>query len=244
MSNRGFAPLRTNGPIYKEVANVLEQRIRSGEWKPGDQIPTEAELETQFNASRGTLRAAVAQLVKQGLLKPQPGRGTFVLGPSFDSLERFFRYEGIGKAAQLSPEVRVLGRSIVKANKQTASVLGLASGAKVGRLRRLRLQKSEPFLVLDSFFSLEVWHQIEGADFTSHLLYDVLKDHHDLYIVSADEYLRAGLATDDEARLLNIEPRSAVIQIERIAYSFGNHPVEHRRATGRADRFRYHVKLA
>ena len=124
--------VRTAAPLYRDVAAALERRIRSGAWKPGDQIPTEAQLEREFGSSRGTLRMAIAELVRQGLLHPQPGRGTFVLGPSFKSLERFFRYESRGRDARLSPQNRVLRHGVRKASAATANALGIPPGAAVG----------------------------------------------------------------------------------------------------------------
>ncbi len=236
--------VRTNAPLYRDVASALEACIRKGIWKPGDQIPPESELEARFGASRGTLRAAVAELVKQGLLKPQPGKGTFVLGPLFNTMEAYFRYEGVGRDPRITPKVEVLKKALVKADEQTASTLELEPQTKVGLVRRLRFQKNEPFLVLDSYFTPSVWEKIKNADFKIHPLYDLLKDNFGVYVVSADEYLRAGLASEEISKQLNIKPGSAVIEIERVAYTFESRPIEYRRATGRADRFRYHVKLA
>ena len=235
--------VRTAAPLYRDVAAALERRIRSGAWKPGDQISTEAQLEREFGASRGTLRAAIAELVRQGLLHPQPGRGTFVLGPSFQSLERFFRYESRGSDARLSPQNQVLRLGVRKAGAAIANALGIPPGADVGYVRRLRIHEGEPFLLIDSYFHLDEWRRIESADFRRHSLYDQLRDDYGIYIITADEYLRADLAATVEARLLHIAPRSAVIRLERTASTFENRPVEYRSAVGRADRFQYHVRL-
>ncbi len=235
--------VRTAAPLYRDVAAALERRIRSGAWKPGDQIPTEAQLEREFGSSRGTLRMAIAELVRQGLLHPQPGRGTFVLGPSFRSLERFFRYESRGSDARLSPQNQVLRHGVRKAGAATASALAVPPGTEVGYVRRLRIHEGEPFLLVDSYFHPDEWQRIEAADFQRHSLYDQLRDAFGIYIIAADEYLRADLAATGEARLLNIPARSAVIRIERTACTFGSRPIEHRNAVGRADRFQYHVRL-
>jgi GntR family transcriptional regulator len=235
--------VRTSGPLYRDVAAALERRIRSGAWKPGDQIPTESQLEREFGSSRGTLRMAIGELVRRGLLHPQPGRGTFVLGPSFKSLERFFRYESRGGAARLSPENQVLRQGVRKATVQTANALEIEPGTRVGYLRRLRVHQGEPFLLIDSFFQLDEWQRFDTADFRKHSLYDLLRDQYGIFIITADEYLRADLASPKEAGLLQIEPLSAVIRLERTACSFGNRPVEFRCAVGRADRFQYHVRL-
>jgi GntR family transcriptional regulator len=235
--------VRTAAPLYRDVAAALERRIRSGDWKPGDQIPTEAQLEREFGSSRGTLRTAIAELVRRGLLHPQPGRGTFVLGPSFRSFERFFRYESRGSDARLSPQNQVLRHGVRKAGSLAANVLGVPPGADVGYVRRLRIHEGEPFLLIDSYFHLDEWQRIKTADFQRHSLYDQLRDDFGIYIIAADEYLRADLAAAAEARLLNIPARSAVIRIERTACTFGGRAVEYRNAVGRADRFQYHVRL-
>jgi GntR family transcriptional regulator len=235
--------VRTAAPLYRDVATALERAIRDGVWKAGDQIPTEAELEIRFHSSRGTLRMAVAELVRRGLLHRQPGRGTFVLGPTFDTFERYFRYESLEGQLPLAPSNRVLGQGVTNADAQAAAALGVAVKSRVGYLKRLRLNHGEPFLLVDSYFPLEVWHEIERADLSTHPLYDLFKNQFGLYVVSADEFLRADLVSAREAKLLRITPGNAVIRLERTAFTFESRPMEYRRAVGRADRFRYHVRL-
>lgn len=235
--------VRTDAPLYRDVATALERAIHAGLWKPGEQIPTEAELEAKFGSSRGTLRMAIAELVRKGLLHPQPGRGTFVLGPSFDTLERYFRYERVGADARIEPSNEVLARREVPADEPVAAALGIAARSPVGYVKRVRHHESEPFLIVDSFFHMDAWKRISAADFTATPLYDLFKNEFGLYVVSADEFLRADLVNDEEARLLGVAAGNAVIRIERTAYTFEQRPIEFRRAVGRADRFRYHVRL-
>lgn len=234
---------RTAAPLYRDVAAALERAIREGVWKAGAQIPPEPELERRFGASRGTIRQAIGELVRQGWLLRQAGRGTFVLGPSFESLERFFRYEALPGAPPLVPANRVLAQGIVAADAAIAAAFGITAGAEVAWVRRLRCTGDEPFLLVDSYFPMPVWQIVCGADFTHHPLYDLLKNEYGQYVVAAEEFLRAGLATGEEAALLGIAAGEPVIRIERDARSFEDRPIEYRRATGRADRFRYHVRL-
>jgi len=235
--------IRTPGPLYRDLTAALERAIKDGVWKPGDQIPTEPELEAQFGASRGTLRMAVSELVRKGMLHRQAGRGTFVIGPSFKSMERYFRYEDADGDPRILPRHTVLSQRRVRADARTARALGLAQGDEVAFVRRLRHYQEEPFLVVDSFFPMDVWQLIGEADLNAHRLYDIFRDECGLYIVSADEYLRAGLADKQEAGLLRIPKGSAVIRLERIAHTFEARPVEYRRAVGHSDRFHYHVRL-
>ena len=243
MAAAALALVRTAAPLYHDVATALERAIREGVWKAGEQIPTEPELERRFGASRGTIRQAIGALVQQGWLHRQAGRGTFVLGPSFDSLERYFRYEALPGSAPLVPHNRVLDQALLPADAETAAAFGLAEGAEVAWVRRLRCTAGQPFLLVDSFFPLAVWQVVRGADFSHHPLYDLFKNQYGQFVVAAEEFLRADLATAAEASLLGIEAGAPVIRIERTARSFEERPVEYRRATGRADRFRYHVRL-
>ena len=235
--------IRTAAPLYRDVANALERALREGVWKPGDQFPTEPELEQRFGASRGTLRMAISELVRKGWLHRQPGRGTFVLGASFKSMERYFRYRLADSDTPVVPEHSVVKQSTVKAAAATAAALGVPVGSAVAHLRRLRHWRDQPFLVIDSYFPPEIWRGIAGADLGAQRLYDVLRDSGQVYVVSADEYLRAGLATRDEARQLHIATGSPVLRIRRIAHSFEQQPVEYRIAVGPGDRFDYHIRL-
>lgn len=234
---------RSEAPLYRDIARSLEARIRAGEWKPGGQIPTEAELEASYGASRGTIRLAVAELARKHLLHRQPGRGTFVLGPAFDDLTRFFRYERSDSPSPIVPEVRELSRGITQADNGIAGALGVAPGDRVAHVRRLRSYQQEPFLLIDSFFTMQAWAQIQDADFNVYPFYDLLRDKFGFYIIAAEEFLTAGLATEDEAGLLAINPGDAIVRIERIASTFGDERVEYRRCAGRGDHFRYHVRL-
>ena len=242
MAEPVLALRRTGAPLYRDVAAALERALREGAWKPGEQIPPEPALERRFGASRGTIRQAVAELVRRGWLHRQAGRGTFVLGPGFESLERFFRYEG-EQGTPLTPRNQVLGQGVVRASSAVAAAFGLQEGAEVGWLRRLRCSGEIPFLLIDSWFPLVVWQVVETADLSHHPLYDLFKTRYGQFVVAAEEFLRAGLASPEEAALLCIAAGEAVLRLERDARGFEQCPIEYRRATGRADRFRYHVRL-
>jgi GntR family transcriptional regulator len=235
--------VRTAAPLYRDVAEALERALRERVWTPGEQIPTEAELEKRFGASRGTLRMAISELVRKGMLHRQPGRGTFVLGPEFQTLERYFQIERLDRHSPIVPVPKTLERRIVKADERAASGLRIAPGERVGYVRRLRFHENEPFQVVDSFFHMDVWRQIERTDFDIHAVYDQFKDSFGIYVVHADEFLRGDLATKAEAKLLKLAAGSPVLRLERLAYSFGEQPVEYRRSVGRSDHFHYHVRL-
>jgi GntR family transcriptional regulator len=65
-------------PLYLQIADELEEQIRSGDLSPGSQLPTEDDLRNKYRASRNTVRDAIKRLVGQGLVETRPGQGTFV----------------------------------------------------------------------------------------------------------------------------------------------------------------------
>lgn len=74
----GARALNSNVHLHVRLANSLRERLRDGEWGPGDQLPTEAELSTDYGVSRSTVRAALQQLENQGFTVTRHGLGTFV----------------------------------------------------------------------------------------------------------------------------------------------------------------------
>ena len=148
---------RTHAPIYQDIATVIEREVLSGKWRPGDRIPAEPELMERFGASRGTLRLAIAELVKKGLLYRQSGRGTFVLDPELESVTRFFRFEHLVSDEPIVLETRVLEQGPAPADAATAEALDLAQGAEIMLVRRLRFHGGQPFLIVDSHFPPAVW---------------------------------------------------------------------------------------
>ena len=235
--------VRTTAPLYRDISTALERALREGVWRAGDKIPSEAELEKQFGASRGTLRLAISELVRKGLLHRQAGRGTFVLGPEFRTLTRFFLYGREGDEATIIPTPKLLERRTIRADEGVAKALKLQVGAEVGYVHRLRYHDDEPFQTIESYFHPDTWAQVSDADFATYPLYDLFKDAFGLYIIRADEFLRADLASPAEAELLEVAAGSPIMRLQRIAYTFEDQPAEYRRAAGRSDKLHYHVRL-
>src|SRR4051794_3894243 len=102
-------------PLYQRLRDEIAQQIARNVWRPGETIPTEAELASSHGLAVGTVRKALDALVADGLIERRQGRGTFVRRPNFDaSLFRFFRYQG-PSGAPIVPEGRILAREVLAA---------------------------------------------------------------------------------------------------------------------------------
>jgi GntR family transcriptional regulator len=232
-------------PLYQRLRDELSERIASQQWRPGEAIPTEAELVKQFSASIGTVRKAIDMLVAEGTLERFQGRGTFVRRARFDSsLFRFFRFQKDSGERQV-PEGRILRREVVEAPSAVASALRIPPGAEVIHLSRLRVLDGTPLLAESIWLPKDKFEKLLAIDTSEFgdLLYPLYEERCGQVIASAEEDLTAEPVDDVYARLLQLKRGAPVIVVERLALGYDRQPLEWRRSRGPADKFRYHVEI-
>jgi GntR family transcriptional regulator len=232
-------------PAYQRLRDEFARSISERDWLSGQAIPPEQELARTTGTSVGTVRKAIEILVLEGLLERFQGRGTFVRRPSFDgSPFRFFRFE-TDSGERAVPTGRVLGRTVVRAEKDVALALQLTKDTKVIRMERLRLFGDDPVLIEVIWLPYERFKAFMEFELKEigNLLYAEYERHCGVIVASAQETLSIARATAFEAKRLRLEVNDPVIAIERMAFSITREPLEFRRSRGPASRFRYHVEL-
>ena len=232
-------------PRYQQLRDDLAAQIAQQHWRPGDAIPTEAELAKMYNVAVGTVRKAVDVLVAEGLLERFQGRGTFVRRASFaSSLFRFFRFQSESGERRI-PESRILKRDVLDAPSAPAAGLQIETGSPVIRLTRLRLLDGAPMLAEEIWLPYDRFAPLATLELDAFgdLLYPLYETHCGQIIASAEETLTAEAVNATYARLLRIKPGDPVMVIERIARGYDRVPLEWRRSRGAAAHFRYHVDI-
>jgi GntR family transcriptional regulator len=221
----------TFSPLYRQIKSLILQGLESGEWRPGEAIPSESELAIRFNVSQGTVRKAVDEMAAENLLVRKQGKGTFVA--SHADPRAFFRF------LRLVPLSGCVEQSVsqplecwrAKAGPEAARVLQLPLGAPIIIVRRLLKFSVKP-VVLDEIY-------LPGEIFAG-LTLDVLKDWQDsLYslfetrfgvrMIRAEERIRAVAADRGSTELLGVTEGSPLLSVERVSYTYGDRPVEWRR---------------
>ncbi|MFF4198975.1 GntR family transcriptional regulator [Nonomuraea sp. NPDC001831] len=116
-------------PTYATMAQDLRRRITTGEYPPGGMIPSEAALMAEFGVARGTVRQALAELEREGLVVSQMGRGRKVQGQAAPDVQPNTRYEDVAnqlraaiKAGEFAPDVRLPGEPVLAARFGTARI--------------------------------------------------------------------------------------------------------------------------
>jgi GntR family transcriptional regulator len=228
--------------LYETVRQRLRADLDRGRWKPGEMLPTEAEISRHFGVSVGTVRQAVLSLVRMGMLTRRPGKGTFVARlDSLHGFARFFRFhDALG--ATITPSVKFIDTIAVK-DVQIATRLGIPARMPLIRVRRMLIWNDEPVCLYVSYLDKRRVKGIEKLNLEDKRLYAALEEAYGVHVVRAEELLRAGHAAKDEAELLGVEETTPVMLLERTAYLHEGAVVEWRRTIGRSDRFYYKIDL-
>lgn len=232
-------------PLYQRLRDQLAEQIANNRWRPGEAIPTEAALSSEYCLSTGTVRKAIDMLVSENILERQQGRGTFIRRPQFQSsLFRFFRFQSVSGERQV-PESRILSIEAVEAPSAVSQALGLPLDAPVIRLIRLRLLDAQPVLAEEIWLPQVQFQTLLETDISRHgpLLYPIYEELCGQVVAYAEETLTAESISDVHARLLQVPTGSPVVVIERLARNYAGQPLEWRRSRGHASHFRYSVDI-
>lgn len=231
-------------PLYLQVKDLIKNRVERNIWKRDNIIPSENELSTSLGVSVGTVKKALSDLVKEGVLYRRQGRGTFVAPPDFKrSFIRFFRYGLSDDQGYKIPSSRVLESEITKPDEMVLKALNLSHEDNVIRIKRIRNHLDLPLMVEDLYLPQNLFQGFEDVDISQELLYPIYDEKFAIPIIWAEEFLTPEIADSNIASFLEIEVGDPVIAIERIAYSKGDKPVEFRSSIGRGDRFQYHIEI-
>jgi GntR family transcriptional regulator len=210
---------------YVDVASELRDRLAAGRYRPGGPLPSEAELGEELSASRVTVRRALETLKAEGLVTSRRGSGWFVAPDSVrQSLGRVTTVEAALEAAGATPARRVLEFAFEPAAADVAEALELAPGAEVLRVRRLNLADDRPFAIVTVWLSAEHGRHLSRADVETATFYDLLP-FAGVSFGRAVQVIAADVATDDDARLLDVGRGDAILTCRRTTFDSDGRPV-------------------
>jgi GntR family transcriptional regulator len=229
-------------PLYAQIREILRAEVSAME--PGDAIPSEPELQARFDVSRITLRKAVDDLVTEGLLVRQQGRGTFVqklkVTHELNSITSWTeQLLAIGQV----PRTLHLETEEIDPPHRIARDLNLSSHDTVFVLRRLRLVNDEPLTLLVNYLPARLVPGFIGKAPLRESLYETLAEDYGLVAARAVDMVETRAATDEEAKRLRIDPWDPVLCVTRVSYLSDREPLEVGVAISRGDRYRYRVEL-
>lgn len=230
--------------LYATIEETLASEIAHGDYRPGDQLPTEDQLLARFQVSRITVRRAIQNLVNRGLLEIRRGLGTFVLAPRIEAeLTRLTGFVEDMKSVGRTASARLLSHGVVAASARVAERLQLAKGTKVMQIKRVRLADAIPVSFDETYLPLPLGKQIVRNDLRLHPIFTLLEQEYGVPLLEADYELEAVIATKPVADALQVKIGSPIFQIERTSLTTGNRPIDYEILSYRGDLVRFFTRL-
>jgi len=230
-------------PLYHQLAEELRKKIENGEWPLHTLIPSETELCKKYGVSRGTVRQAILELTRDGLVYRKPGQGTFVakLGV-IQPVSRFYSFSHDMEEKGLKPSLWVIQKKKICPNGVIRKAMELNTGEKVYKIVRVRLASEEPVLLDTSYLVEEMFPELEKEDLVNIPLYDLIMRKYRVKISRVRETFEPILMNKVDARKLDAPVGSLALLVKRRAYT-GNRIFEFRRSIIRGDKCNYSVEL-
>jgi GntR family transcriptional regulator len=233
-------------PLYEQIKLLLTKGLVDGEWKPGEAIPSEIELAARFGVSQGTVRKAIDELADEHILLRRQGRGTFVASHSEPAYQYRFLRMIPDSGAKLHPHNQFFGLERGRAEGDAARALGLGHDAPTLGFKRVMSFAGRPMIldeiVLDaSRFPGLTLAELEEFNGSVYSFYETIFG---VRMIRAEEHLRAVAADSVSAVHLKVAVGTPLLCVDRVAYTYGDKPVEWRRGMCRTDGFSYLNELS
>ena len=218
-------------PLYRQIAELITRNLDAGDWKPGEAIPSELELAARYKVSQGTVRKAIDELAAANLLVRRQGKGTFVATHAEERTRfRFLRLApDDGSAEPLSR--RFLDCRRGRPSNEVAKALDIPTSQAVLQVRRLLFFRSAPVVLDDLWLPLALFKGLTEQRLSEYEgpLYGLFEAEFGVHMVRAEEQIRAVAAEPDAAMLLQVTPGAPLLSVSRVAFTYGDRPVELRR---------------
>ncbi len=230
-------------PAYAQLVRLLRRQISSGQFRRGDQLPSEAAICNRYGVSPMTVRRAVNMLLDQGLVTTVQGRGTFVkgleLGSStfdLDDFQKLFRDEERAK-------VQLLTTRIVPASEDVAHAMAIPVGRRVIYLRRLLLKNDDPILCHEEHLIYDPMRPIVEAEMDVTSLHGLFSGTGETDIKKGLLVIRSALLDEENASLLRVQPSTPAFRLEHTFFDFNDHPVSFGYFIFSSDRLNFSAKV-
>ncbi|MGB9885651.1 MAG: GntR family transcriptional regulator [Moorellales bacterium] len=218
-------------PIYYQIAQEIEDKIRRGELRPGDMIPSEAQLCREYRVSRMTVRRGLELLAEAGYLETARGKGTFVARPKLENLTVDFTLLERYRVKLLAAEVQVV-------TEPALSRLGLGPRDRVIFVRRLYLGEEGPVALDRKYLPYNKGKPVLEADLAYADLPEMAQMHTDVLPVRSELVVFARALEAAEAEALREEPGGPALVIEQTVYAQSGQPIGWGVLVGKGEVFR------
>ena len=232
---------KTNAtPLYLQLKNKIKKEIRSGMLKPGDKLPSESQLQKEYNMSRVTVRSAMEELTAEGYIIKVQGKGSFVAQSDMLRLPigvTSFTEDAKMQGVDLTSEVIKFGIEDIQ-SELDREFFGKKTGGKVLVFKRVRCANGVPVTIEENHMSPELL-SMEEEDLTGSF-YDILiNKYHMIPSNKGRRSVKIVFADEEIARYLDLSMGTPVIESEMCVLDMNGEPIHTVKDWVRGDNDRY-----
>jgi len=236
-------------PLYQQIKDLILQSLQTGEWKPGEAIPSEMDLAARYRVSQGTVRKAIDELSADNLLVRRQGKGTFVATHAEQQVQyRFLKLQpNSGDSRQEGPADRtIIDCKRQRANADIARLLSLRAGDAVLQITRVLAFAGVATILEDIWLPATPFKGLTAERLSTYRgpMYALFETEFGVRMVRAEERIRAVNPDAQQAQLLNVSNQTPLLSVERIAFTYNDAPMELRRGLYRTDTHHYRNALS
>lgn len=230
-------------PAYLQLANILRRQIAEGVFRPGDQLPSEAQLVSRYGVSPMTVRRSINLLADQGVVSTAQGRGTFV--KALELSTAIFDLQDLADLFRDAPEdsIRLLDVRVVSADERTARKLDLKPGDPTIYIRRLFTREDLPIFYHRAYLIYDPARPIVEAEMDVTSLQGLFTNANNSLLKCGHLKIEATLMTEEEARLLKKSLPAAAFLLEHVFFDFDGRPISWGWFIFPGDRLRFQTKV-
>jgi GntR family transcriptional regulator len=231
-------------PLYYQLKERIKKEIQNGHLNHGDSIPSEREFVEVCEISRPTVRQALTELVSEGILLREKGRGTFVAKPKIDQrfLESLISFSKEMELKGVKHHTRVLKQEMITPDTTLTDIFG-PDCHKLLCLERVRYVDGQPVVIVTSYIPADIAPGLEFENFEESSLYDLVENKYGGQISHAKRILESTNVSEEDQDLLEVEPDAAIHLIRTTAYLAHDIPFEYSVARYRGDKNSFTVTL-
>ena len=233
-------------PLYEQIKLLLTQSLVAGEWKPGEPIPSEIELAARYGVSQGTVRKAIDALAAEHILLRRQGKGTYVASHNTPTHQyRFLRMQSDDGDTD-APTTEWVSVERVRVAADVAAALSLRVGATAHHITRVLRFAGKPIIFDEIYLAAALFPGLTRArlEESKGSIYSFLELAYGVRMIRGEEQIKAVAADRALAKYLNVPTGTPLLSVDRIAYTYGDKPVEWRRGMCLTHGFSYRNELA
>jgi len=230
-------------PIYTQLEEAIQEKIRKKEYLPGEELPTERELTELFGVSRMTIRQAISNLVHKGILFKIRGKGTFVSKEVIDKKLEIESFSDDMIKRGFLPGSKIIKFEKINPSEEIKKKLELLQGEKIYFLNRLRLANNEPIAIEYCYLPEKFYPNIIKYNMTNCSLYTIMKEEYNIHFNYMKQSMRALNLVKIDAEMLIGKRKGVGLISERLMYNIEEVPIEFTKTIYNAERYTFNIVL-